>query len=1290
MVQALVLLSLILSSSYLLVTPTLASGAIVEVFPKFDQWESDCAVKKCNQTAQVKFMDLDEVLSVPENLSKTTVLLHNGTHVINSSQGMVMCDLVNVSFIGENNNSVIITCSKDYGLAFLNATNLYIANITFTGCGLSGSYLSRVVNNMRDLAELDFRIPDVLQVGLFIGVCKNLVLENIVVANTSGIGLIGVNILGKSEIIHSKFVNNTSPTCGEVRLYDLLQNDGSLYRRIGGGLYLLYQDAKTKNDSIGQLNSTLVIVKSNFSQNYDCGYSGYTNINFQYFNRTLEYVVGAAGGLSIYAAQSRYSINVDVSDTLFFRNKAVYGSGVHIGLFSHSPFHNITFSKCKFKENGKSQSNGGGGIAAFLNLHKLSYPTEKYQLCTFCKIISVLDSEFEDNQAAGQGGGLVIYSVANFGFAYYSAYNQYNNVLSLKRCSFIGNKARLGSALYASQRASHGVDGLLGILVEDVLIQNNSINVESRKGTPVASSNLAATVDLRDVNLLITKGLLTIEDSDATALQVKSSGILMDNNTILTLRNNHASRGGGIFFHGYTPILFVSSNCTVKFINNKASGQGGAIFFHSPFNAHDDLHPLNAGDCFLFGGTTLSTFSMKGDVLVSNSTFYFVNNDAPLGSTIFGSSLNSCPWALNYFYENVLLELSRNHNSTFVFTNSLSSIEDVSSEPTSVVVLDKSKVISGYPGRLINVAVNVTDVFRRSVETVLVVDYVEARRPGRASNYGDFIYKRSFEDNITMTVPQVTSREYRVELYSDSSLVGDSLRLLVKECPVGFAYNISGSSGTCQCIYKNISNVFCNDEDVTLTVIGDTWLGCLGDSCLTFGEMVTAPCQFSYCSSDNVTFDANDTSNQCKSGYNRKGVLCGKCREGYDISFGSKCKKCDTSALVQLAFVFIEVMMYFLVISLLKVTVDTEWLNIAYFFSTTVFPYKFLGNRNVSNLVNTLYLVRLISRQRFTENCYYYGLSPIHRSAVSFFIPVLLIIVLVVLTLASQYSTFLSKHFSPAKTVMTVVYIIYVNIYLLCTEILAPIQLRSINGGVSEVRWAIDPSVRYFHDNLHIVLVVIASCIFVFYIFAGVILLLFPKQMYKYFKSFYPFLDIIWAPFTLKCRPWAPIRLVFAVFIVVVGRYSTNFKITLPITIIAFTIFLYIQTTIQPFKSRLANILDNLFLCIVQIMHVIGFLLFEYVDDDALVSIISWIGVAILIVSYIILVVTFLWYWRGNMTVLFNKLKLCCSKACKCHKKKTAKDTICFDAVSPTNPAIISSDMPTYSRYRDSILSDLD
>jgi len=118
--------------------------------------------------------------------------------------------------------------------------------------------------------------------------------------------------------------------------------------------------------------------------------------------------------------------------------------------------------------------------------------------------------------------------------------------------------------------------------------------------------------------------------------------------------------------------------------------------------------------------------------------------------------------------------------------------------------------------------------------------------------------------------------------------------------------------------------------------------------------------------------------------------------------------------------------------------------------------------------------------------------------------------------------------------------------------------------------------------------------------------------------------------------------------------------------------------------------MDNFFLCIVQIMHVIGFLLYKYVNDDYSINIISWTGVAILVVSYIVLLVAFMWYWREGIKFIFNKLKLCCSKACKCYKKKktVSTDMTTLDTISANN--ISTCSVPHYARYRDSIFTDLD
>jgi len=133
-------------------------------------------------------MELDDLLDMPTNLTNTTVLLYSRSHVIRRSQEIVLLNLYNVSFEGEENNTVFITCSEGYGLAFLMLQIFTWLTLLLIDAVFQVLCLSKVACLFNDLVRLSFVILNVLKIGLFVGVATNLMLENIVVANTSGIG----------------------------------------------------------------------------------------------------------------------------------------------------------------------------------------------------------------------------------------------------------------------------------------------------------------------------------------------------------------------------------------------------------------------------------------------------------------------------------------------------------------------------------------------------------------------------------------------------------------------------------------------------------------------------------------------------------------------------------------------------------------------------------------------------------------------------------------------------------------------------------------------------------------------------------------------------------------------------------------------------------------------------------------------------------------------------------------------------------------------------------------------
>ena len=151
---------------------------------------------------------------------------------------------------------------------------------------------------------------------------------------------------------------------------------------------------------------------------------------------------------------------------------------------------------------------------------------------------------------------------------------------------------------------------------------------------------------------------------------------------------------------------------------------------------------------------------------------------------------------------------------------------------------------------------------------------------------------------LTYTVFSL-SRKVHIKLHPGGSSQcskygGSSLHILVtinQTCPPGF--NISVSARSCVCEprlaqYTNHCNITNGVGQITRESSQQFWVGYDHSS----HELILHPqCTFDYCVNDAKTFPLNNTDVQCA--YNRSGLLCGHCKEGYSLVLGThQCKKC--------------------------------------------------------------------------------------------------------------------------------------------------------------------------------------------------------------------------------------------------------------------------------------------------------------------------------------------------------------------------------------------------------------
>ena len=125
-----------------------------------------------------------------------------------------------------------------------------------------------------------------------------------------------------------------------------------------------------------------------------------------------------------------------------------------------------------------------------------------------------------------------------------------------------------------------------------------------------------------------------------------------------------------------------------------------------------------------------------------------------------------------------------------------------------------------------------------------------------------------------------------LELYADGpcSTFSNELELMLdvnQTCPPGF--NLSEKKESCACNQRLAQ--YTNDCDITNGLGQITrnsrdkfWVGYHSDS----NVLILHPhCPFDYCISHRVDFPLNNTDLQCA--YNRSGLLCGACKNGYSL-----------------------------------------------------------------------------------------------------------------------------------------------------------------------------------------------------------------------------------------------------------------------------------------------------------------------------------------------------------------------------------------------------------------------
>ena len=635
-------------------------------------------------------------------------------------------------------------------------------------------------------------------------------------------------------------------------------------------------------------------------------------------------------------------------------------------------------------------------------------------------------------------------------------------------------------------------------------------------------------------------------------------GILMRNSELTfsgyqEFINNSASYGGGIALTGLdNDQSKLYPYGTMVFTGNHATQYGGALsvednpFKYCIFN-QSSQHQLREACFFQFlheECQPLHKLHLNSSFIAARITGFeliFEENYAQLsGNDIYGGKLDTCgvcgyPRNKYEFVDggitfDILAHISAKNVST----------TQISSKPFRVCSCNDNQpdcskpviALEVFPGETITLSLAAVGQRNGTVPGIIHSDFIEPN----AIQLGHL-------QNAQSTTRTCTPLQYtlfsmnttgNLSLFAEGpcSALGLSLELVVKfrSCPSGFSLS---NARTCHCEERlQVYTQQCNINDQTIQHNGDFWVRYDNN---TEGLILSPHCPFDYCKSGLYNLTLNNTNVQCN--HNRSGILCGGCKPGLSIVFGtSQCLPCTNSYVLLLALFAIAGIILVALLFTCKLTVAAGTLSGLIFYANMVG-----SNRNIffppgEESVLTVFIAWL-NLDVGIQTCFFDGMDAYSKTWLQFAFPVYIWLLVFLIAVSSHYSSTVAKLIGSANPISVLVTLFLLSYTKLLRTIIAAFSftiLKYTNDN-TEVVWMYDGSVKYLAGK-HIALFVISLAVFLVFFLPYTLLLLLgqwiqsrtncgcvPRSCYLRMNCF---LDAYHAPYKNQHRYWSGLLLV--------------------------------------------------------------------------------------------------------------------------------------------------------------------
>ena len=705
--------------------------------------------------------------------------------------------------------------------------------------------------------------------------CSDVTISNVHVKSSNGIGLEMFDMKGHIIVVDSSFTNNTL----QIKKY----NKKNVYG--GGGVYIRMTKAIPAMFNI--LNCTFK--NNNKSMKPQQKYTG----------------PAGGGGLMVYFRGNNTRTIVNIINCTVSNNKAKWGGGLYIGILQNAS-NNYIYIKNTTMSNNWATHSGGGLTIVFQDFEPTSPPRNTS---------IVVENSMITNNIADYGGGS---SISSRQYQY-----DLNNSINFTNCTWLRNKAYVSAAAFDVAQTAFNEDyGGITLHPEfvDCKFENNSKHEISHNKHNARRYSFNFGIFCITTFEVIFRGETVFSNNKETALQVNFGSVHFKANSKAKFINNYSkSTGGALALLGISNFGF-ENNSIFVFDNNKAH-IGGAIYVYSR-NQHDYLLSRS---CFIkyykYGERTCNR----------NTSFIFSNNKAisKIGNAIYASTLKPCNQSCSYKDS---INCPRNNKSEQIFNCCVGNFTFIPEKGNHINTLgykikQGNKNITAFPGKTIKLKHQILDETNKDVTAITTITLYRKENDSEAE----------YSSNGEITVYGEENSKTTIRLETDGLRILYAIySITLSKCPPG--YSVSVKKKECKCLSDKFEGIQCNSnkDDYSSFVSAGTWVGYNKNELL-----LTSSCPNGYCDYTNVTHEYNEVyklpitlqpCSLCTKG--RKGILCGKCLDGYSVRYHSedyRCKKdsnqCTFGILMYIMTELLPVTVIFLLIIICNISFTSGALN---------------------------------------------------------------------------------------------------------------------------------------------------------------------------------------------------------------------------------------------------------------------------------------------------------------------------------------------------------------------------